>query len=219
MDNKKYISLNNLSIFYSTFRNWINSTFCEKQHIHEISDINNLQRKIDELTPPPDIETSEDVIIKINQLSLTINDLTNNINNLNEDINNLNNTIETLTPSIGEIYITVSNENHSEKFKGTIWEKIKDTFLLASGDVYMFGSTGGEATHTLTIEEMPSHTHTYKRHAFNNYDTDPETGENIYGVNNKTLDAHEGTTGSSGGGEAHNNMPPYLAVNVYKRIA
>lgn len=204
MDNKKYISLNNLSIFYSTFRNWINSTFCEKQHIHEISDVNGLQRKIDELTPPPDIETSEDVIRKINQLSLAID--------------NLNDTINTLTPSIGEIYITLSYENPSVKFGGT-WEQIKDVFLLASGDIYSVGSTGGEATHTLTVNEIPSHSHTYKRHAFNSSDSDPETGENIYGVNNKTLDAHEGTTGSSGGGQPHNNMPPYLAVFVWKRVA
>lgn len=196
----KYVGINTISIIIAN----IKEKFAERWHIHEISDVNGLQRKIDELTHPTDIETSEDVIIKINQLSLTINDLTNTINSL--------------IPSIGEIYITTSDENPSVKFGGT-WEQIKDTFLLASGDVYSVGSTGGEATHTLTIEEMPSHTHDYKRHAFDRNDSDPMTGEDIYGANNKTLDAHMGISESTGGGQAHNNMPPYLAVFVWKRVA
>lgn len=104
------------------------------------------------------------------------------------------------------------------KFGGT-WEQIKDMFLLASGDMYNAGITGGEATHTLTIDEMPSHTHTYKRHAFDRNDSDPTTGEDVYGANNKTLDAHEGTTESVGGNQPHNNMPPYLAVYIWKRIS
>lgn len=138
------------------------------------------------LMPPPDIETSEDVIIRINQLTATIN-------NLNNTINNLNNTVNTLIPAIGEIYISTSNENPSVRFGGT-WKQIKDTFLLAAGDSYSLGSIGGEVIHTLTIDEMPSHTHTYKRHAFDRNDADPETGEDVYGANNKTLAAHTGTT-------------------------
>ena len=191
----KYVGINALGIIAKN----IKEKFAERQHIHEISDVNGLQRKIDELTPPPDIETSEDVIMAFNKLSLTVNDLAN--------------TIETLIPAIGEIYITVSEENPSLRFGGT-WEQIKDTFLLASGDIYSAGAVGGEATHTLTIEEMPSHSHTYKRHAFDRNDTDPETGEDIYGVNNKTLNAHMGVTESTGGGQSHNNMPPYLVVYV-----
>lgn len=153
----KYVGINALGTLIAN----IKAKFAERYYVHEISDVNGLQRKFDELTPPPDIETSEDVIIKINQLSLTMNDLTsiidnlnNTIDSLNNDIENLNNTIDTLIPSIGEIYITLSDENPSVKFGG-IWEQIKDTFLLASGDVYNVGSIGGEATHTLTIDEMP----------------------------------------------------------------
>lgn len=210
----KYVGINALSIIAKN----IKEKFAERQHIHEISDVNGLQRKIDELTPPPDIETSEDVIIRVNQLSLTINDLTGVINNLNNDISNLNNVVDALTPAIGEIYITTSNENPSVKFGGT-WEQIKDTFLLASGDIYSAGSVGGEATHTLTVEEMPAHSHTYKRHAFNRDDTGEATGEDVYGANNKTLAAYMGTSESTGGGQPHNNMPPYLAVYVWKRVS
>lgn len=182
----------------------IKMKFAERQHIHEISDVNGLQRKFDELAIPPDIETSEDVVRKINQLSLAIYDL--------------NNIVDALTPAVGEIYITISDENPSVRFGGT-WEQIKDTFLLASGDIYSVGSIGGEATHVLTLDEMPSHTHMYKRHAFDRNDNDPTTGEDVYGANNKTLDAHEGTTGSSGGGQPHNNMPPYIAVYIWKRVS
>lgn len=196
----KYVGIDAISTLITI----IKEKFAERYHIHEISDVNGLQRKFDELAIPPDIETSEDVIRKINQLSLAIDDL--------------NDAINTLIPSIGELYITLSDENPSVKFGGT-WEQIKDTFLLASGDIYSAGSTGGEATHTLTIDEMPSHTHTYKRHAFDRTDTDPETGEDVYGANNKTLDARMGITESTGGGQPHNNMPPYLAVFFWKRMA
>lgn len=195
----KYAGINTISALIIT----IKEKFAEKYHIHEISDINGLQRKFDELAIPPDIETSEDVIRKINQLSLAINDLSN--------------TIDILTPSVGEIYITTSNENPSIKFGGT-WEQIKDTFLLASGDVYTSGSTGGESTHTLTVDEMPSHSHVFQRHMLDRYDDGTNTGQSGYGVTNKTIDIYEATTSSIGGGQPHNNMPPYLAVFVWKRI-
>ena len=210
----KYVGINAISIIIAN----IKQKFAERQHIHEISDVNGLQRKIDELTPPPDIETSEDVIIAFNRLSLTVNDLTDTVENLNSDIINLNNTIDTLIPAIGEIYITISEENPSLRFGGT-WEQIKDTFLLASGDIYDAGAIGGEAAHTLTIEEMPSHSHTFQRHMLNNDDNGTNTGQSGYGVTNKTIDIYETTTGSTGGGQAHNNMPPYLAVYVWKRVA
>ena len=91
-------------------------------------------------------------------------------------------------------------------------------FLLASGSQYIAGSTGGEATHTLTVDEIPSHSHKYKRHSLNREDAEPETGQDAYGVSNKTLDERMGTSEVTGGGQPHNNMPPYLAVYVWKRI-
>ena len=44
-------------------------------------------------------------------------------------------------------------------YSGTKWEQKKDVFILAAGDTYPAGSTGGEAQHTLTVEEMPNHDH------------------------------------------------------------
>ena len=55
---------------------------------------------------------------------------------------------------IGSIYMSLSNTNPSTYFGGT-WVQIKDRFLLGAGDSYSAGSTGGEATHTLTTQELP----------------------------------------------------------------
>lgn len=59
---------------------------------------------------------------------------------------------------VGSIYMSAVEVDPSLLFGG-VWEQIKDRFLLAVGDTYEVGSTGGEATHKLTVDEMPSHTH------------------------------------------------------------
>lgn len=68
-------------------------------------------------------------------------------------------TLDTIYP-VGSIYMSVNNTDPSTLFGGT-WVQIKDTFLLAAGDTYAGGATGGEATHTLTAAEsgVPAHGH------------------------------------------------------------
>lgn len=60
---------------------------------------------------------------------------------------------------IGSIYWSTDSISPATLFGGT-WEQIKDTFILAAGSIYSAGSTGGEASHTLTVAETPAHTHT-----------------------------------------------------------
>lgn len=64
---------------------------------------------------------------------------------------------------VGSIYMSVSSTSPSTLFGGT-WERLQDKFLLGAGSTYTAGNTGGEATHTLTASEMPSHTHTGPSH-------------------------------------------------------
>lgn len=60
---------------------------------------------------------------------------------------------------IGSIYISVNNVSPASLFGGT-WQQIKDRFLLGVGDTYKgVKQTGGEASHVLTADEMPSHNH------------------------------------------------------------
>lgn len=115
---------------------------------------------------------------------------------------------------IGSIYMSVNSTNPSELFGGD-WEQIKDTFLLACGDTYANGATGGEATVTLKVEEMPSHNHDYTRSRL--FFSEP-SGKNAIAYNNNIGSAIKAATNSTGGNQPHNNMPPYLAVYIWKRI-
>ena len=97
-------------------------------------------------------------------------------------------------------------------FGGT-WQRIQDRFLLCAGTSYAAGSTGGEATHTLTLNEMPSHTHGLGFGIYNN-----EGGRGSLGCTT-FMQRIQGETEAEGGGQPHNNMPPYLAVYAWKRTA
>lgn len=115
---------------------------------------------------------------------------------------------------VGSIYMSVVETSPATLFGGT-WERIKDAFLLSAGDTYAAGATGGEAEHTLTIDEMPSHSHELhmdKATSEGRYN-DGYIGKGGYTTGNARY------TNSTGGGLAHNNMPPYLAVYVWKRTA
>ena len=116
---------------------------------------------------------------------------------------------------IGSIYLSVNSTSPASLFGGT-WEKIKDKFLLASGDTYTNGATGGEATHTLTVEEMPSHSHNVNAGAKFSNGNSGKTIQRGYGDDTQLC---QGDLTNTGGGQAHNNMPPYLVVNIWKRVS
>lgn len=131
-------------------------------------------------------------------------------------INNTN-IVDLLYP-VGSIYISVKSANPSTLFGGT-WEQIKDTFLLAAGSTYNAGSTGGEATHTLTEDEIPAHRHKITYPNAGGPYGDAAIGYPASSNTTKTWMAEMCKTESVGGGTAHNNMPPYLAVYMWKRTA
>ena len=120
------------------------------------------------------------------------------------------------TYPIGAIYLSASETSPASLFGGT-WERLKDRFLLATGDSYTPGATGGEAEHTLTVEEMPNHAHT--QHLRFQSGSDASTYAYQALGNSSGGTARSGETSGTGGGKAHNNMPPYLAVYMWKRVA
>lgn len=132
---------------------------------------------------------------------------------------------ETVYP-VGSIYISVSGDDPGTLFGGT-WEQMKDRFLLSAGDTYVAGATGGEAEHTLTVEEMPNHRHTSANGTQNKsgrigyYDGTKNAGQDFYvnyGYVSDRTDLNIYVE-PEGGSKAHNNMPPYIVVYVWKRTA
>ena len=106
-------------------------------------------------------------------------------------------------------------------------QDFKDVFPLGAGDTYAAGATGGEYSHTLNISELPPHGHAVaplgakggtdgyfavnsKYDAMSGADTLDISGGNMF---------YSRTTSIEGGGQAHNNMPPYKAVKYWTRTA
>ena len=140
---------------------------------------------------------------------------------------------------VGAIYLSVVATNPADLFGGT-WEALDEgRVLIGAGSNHPAGEKGGEEKHTLTTSEMPSHTHSGSTgsggshsHSFKvgggGEQTSPANGTSCgwsYGHAFTSYTASSGShshslsINSSGGGEAHNIMQPYLSVYMWKRIA
>jgi len=117
---------------------------------------------------------------------------------------------------VGSIYTSTKPTDPHELFGGT-WEPIQDTFLWCAGPTHAAGTTGGEETHKLVINEMPSHTHGLMRYT----GTDDK---NFSGHRENGLCANDSpnylaaNTNATGGNQPHNNMPPYRSVYAWQRV-
>lgn len=123
--------------------------------------------------------------------------------------------------------MSVNATNPGTLFGGT-WTQIQGRFLLAADENHAAGSTGGEATVTLSVNHLPEHAHD-EQLEFSGFGVRPymqsdgatETGSGKY-MKMDNLGSSSGTsikTRATGGGQAHNNMPPYLVVYIWKRTA
>lgn len=152
---------------------------------------------------------------------------------------NMNNWIDKIYP-IGATYISTVEINPSTLFGG-VWERIKDRFLLSSGDTYANATTGGSATVTLTSAQSGlkahghgmDHNHNHRHNLNKNFSTGSggSTSAYITSSNRTTSTQYTGydSTSSSkkttddntasNASEAHENMPPYLTVYMWKRTA
>lgn len=112
---------------------------------------------------------------------------------------------------VGSIYFAYNHTNPSTLFGGT-WARISNAFLWAVDGSGTIGQTGGSKTHMLTVDELPAHTH------------GSVYSGNVSGTKTHAWLASGGSsmaygTVSTGGGAAHNNMPPYMQVSVWRRTA
>lgn len=123
---------------------------------------------------------------------------------------------------VGSYYTSDKDTEPSKIFGFGTWERVKGVVLLgADEDSYPAGSEGGEAEHTLTVEEMPSHSHQYNRlpQMFANTDFSKDDQANF----NSSVRASSNTefmqTWDTGGNQPHNNMMPYHAAYCWRRTA
>lgn len=129
----------------------------------------------------------------------------------------INENFEGIFP-VGAIYTSIDSTNPSRFLHGT-WESFGAGRMLVGVDPsdsdFSAGATGGEKEHVLTVREMPAHTHEFAGMTINNYVKKEANAEQIYG----SKQVASATTKSTGGGQAHNNMPPYIAVYMWVRTA
>ena len=139
---------------------------------------------------------------------------------------------------VGSVYISTAATDPAVLFGGG-WQAIEDRFLLAAGNEFTALSTGGESSHTLTVEELPSHRHTITvegdgqhSHYVENYATVASSGSGVLeswgsgSGNSRSIytdadgyHSHTASASLTGGGTAFDLLPPYLAVYMWKRIS
>lgn len=143
-------------------------------------------------------------------------------------------TLVDLIYPVGSVYISFNNKADPSMLFGGTWERIRNRFLWAATENGVMGETGGEESHKLTIKEMPSH----KGHLSAGIDGHVPMGKGNYeGYLNKDVVASPYPGGgyrgwnvyagnemhpaseAVGGGQPHNNMPPFIQVAMWKRIA
>ena len=126
---------------------------------------------------------------------------------------------------IGAIYTAITSGSPATVFGGQ-WQSFgqgrvmvghddaasPDTDFVASSTDGSSVLVGGAKTHTLSIAEMPSHTHGFTAHL-------TTSGDNDRGGGGVLTSSQTGTTAATGGGGAHNNLQPYVVVYMWKRTA
>lgn len=133
---------------------------------------------------------------------------------------------------VGSIYISVNSTNPGDLFGGT-WVifgegktlvGVYETIEYESEYPYMSSElTGGEEEHTLTADELPSHRHdvwSYLSSGKSTFHTGASPAINgtvVWSAQDKNN--YQLYTQRQGSGTAHNNMPPYITVYMWKRTA
>ena len=153
---------------------------------------------------------------------------------MNKLVGAVNDVINIMYP-VGSIYMSVNNVNPSTLFGGT-WERIQDRFLLCAGDSYGAGSTGGskDAVVVSHTHNLSSHNHSFANGTkiWTTASGSTEPGAQISGSGKyyaatakddykwlTTTESAAPSIDATGSDGTDKNMPPYLAVYVWKRTA
>ncbi len=124
---------------------------------------------------------------------------------------------------IGSIYLSLNATNPATLFGGT-WEQISQGRTLvgvdpSDPDFNIPKKAAGEKYHTLNLNEIPPHTHTYETQPWLWAQRDITGPTSIKPAENYTCSSVIGTTSSAGQGWGHNNMQPYFTCYMWHRIA
>jgi hypothetical protein len=133
-------------------------------------------------------------------------------------LNSLWQLMQQRTYPVGEIFMTRQNGNPSSILGFGTWERYAQGRVLtgfdeADASFNALDKTGGAKTHVLTEAEMPAHTHSniVALSTTNDFDTSGGTSSGVRRLTSQT--------GSKGGGQAHNNLQPYITIFMWKRTA
>ena len=179
------------------------------------------------------IGTSEDTALLREELAKKIAELEKIVSDNKSELENKINSNFDKTYPVGSIYISTSGTNPSTIYGGT-WERYGQGKTLvglneSETEFSTVNKIGGEKTHTLTINEMPSHNHDFR------YSTDNAvtfynagvgkdgtyTGDNFLGFSNSVslFASYVVVLSNTGSSQPHNNLQPYITVYMWKRVS
>lgn len=135
-----------------------------------------------------------------------------------------------------------SSTSPAEIYTGTVWTQLKDCLIIAAGDTFKAGESGGQARVVLTSANLPAHTHSGKIEDASNHSHTTTSRRDNLGTADAKFDSsyasisgglggqvtvttssagahtHTGTIASTGGGQDFSILNPYYAVNIWQRI-
>lgn len=143
-----------------------------------------------------------------------------NLNQMQDNIESAIDSIANLICPIGKVEVFFDNQDHSN-YLGFTWERTSIGRVPVGidendEDFDTIGNTGGEKTHTLTIDEMPSHNHPI------NLEGTSSTGEAVFEwFSGRQTRTYSGTdlASKTGGNQPHNIIQPYEVMAFWKRIS
>lgn len=126
---------------------------------------------------------------------------------------------------VGSIYMSVNPTNPSELFPLTAWAewgkgRVPVGVDTSQTEFNKAEKTGGSKTVTLTVDQMPRHTHNVPKPEWYGVTSESDTGFGLLRTKNPNKDGSDGfVSASAGGGKAHSNLQPYITCYMWVRTA